>query len=71
MEKKIDRSSVKSFFEEYTGRYDDSDPRVRLKIEHTYKVADIAERIAKSLDMNEREVDLAWLLNWYLKRRCG
>ncbi len=62
MEKKIDRDDVKSFFEEYTGRYDHSDPRVRLKIEHTYKVADIAERIAKSLDMNEREVDLAWLL---------
>jgi putative nucleotidyltransferase with HDIG domain len=50
------------FFKEYTDRYDPEDTRVRLKIEHTYRVAQIAERIAVSLKMDRADTDLAWLL---------
>lgn len=55
----MDREKAKKAFEEYTNRYDSSEIKVRLKIDHTYRVADIAERIAKSIDA---DVDFAWLL---------
>lgn len=50
-------------FKNYTSAYNASDPKIALKIEHTFRVADIAEEIAKSLpQLSEDEVDLAWLL---------
>ena len=55
----MDRDKAKAAFEEYTNRYDSTEIRVRLKIDHTYRVADIAERIAKSI---AADADLAWLL---------
>lgn len=61
-ELKIDREKAKQAFAEYTEKYDSSDEKVRLKIEHTYKVADICEQIALAEQLEERDVDLAWLL---------
>ena len=50
-------------FKEYTDSYDSADPKIALKIEHTYKVADIAEEIARSIqETNENDVDFCWLL---------
>lgn len=50
-------------FKNYTANYNASDPKVVLKIEHTFRVADIAEEIAKSLPIfSGDEVDFAWLL---------
>ena len=46
----IDRERVKQAFQEYTGRYDIHDEKIRLKVEHTYRVADISEQIADILD---------------------
>ena len=43
----IDRERVKQAFQEYTGRYDIHDEKIRLKVEHTYRVADISEQIAE------------------------
>ena len=40
---RIDRNHAKSAFEEYTRHYDTGDDKVRLKIEHTYRVAGLCE----------------------------
>lgn len=59
---KIDRERVRQSFKEYTSRYDTTDQKTLLKIQHTYRVAALCERIAKSENMTKEEVDLAWLL---------
>lgn len=58
---KINREHIKNTFQEYTDRYDSTDPKIKLKIDHTYRVADLCERIAKSLDLAQEDIDLAWL----------
>ena len=57
----IDRNGVTSRFQQYTSAYDLSDAKIRLKVEHTEKVAVLSERIAASLMMDPEDVDLAWL----------
>ena len=58
---KIDRKRASDAFREYTSHYNVQDDKVRLKIEHTWRVAQLCERIAQSLEMTEEEQDLAWL----------
>ncbi len=58
----VEREKVKVTFETYVKGYNDREPRIRLKIEHTYRVAALCERIAKSLKCNQEEIDLAWLI---------
>lgn len=58
---KINREHIKNTFQEYTDRYDSTDPKIKLKIDHTYRVADLCERIAKSLKLSQEDIDLAWL----------
>lgn len=58
----IDREHVKKVFKTYTDAYDVSDEKIRLKIGHTYRVADLCEQIARAEKLKEADVDLAWLL---------
>ncbi len=58
----IEKEKVKRVFHEYTDHYDLMDDKVRLKVEHTYRVADLCERIAVAEKMSEYEQKLAWLL---------
>lgn len=58
----IDRQRVKEAFAEYTSHYDASDGKIKLKIDHTYRVAGLCDRIARSLGLSSQDVDLAWLL---------
>ena len=58
---KIDRKKASDAFREYTSHYNVQDDKVRLKIEHTWRVAQLGEKIAQSLDMTGEEQDLAWL----------
>lgn len=58
---KISREHIKKTFQEYTDRYDSANPKIKLKIDHTYRVADLCEQIAQSLELSAAEVDLAWL----------
>lgn len=57
----IDREKIKYIFAEYTSRYNVEDEKVKLKIDHTYRVADLCEQIANSLCMTKEEMDFAWL----------
>lgn len=59
---KIDRNKVLQAFESYVRNYDRTDEKVRLKIEHTYRVSELCESIACSLKLCREETDLAWLL---------
>ncbi|MBS5451522.1 MAG: HD domain-containing protein [Coriobacteriia bacterium] len=58
---RIDRDRARRAFDAYVGAYDAANPRIKLKIDHTYRVAQLCERIARSLELDERDVDLAWL----------
>lgn len=58
----IDRKRVLDAFAEYTSHYDAGDGKIKLKIEHTYRVAGLCQRIAASLGLSSRDIDLAWLL---------
>lgn len=57
---RIDRARVKKVFADYVENYNSKDEKVRLKIEHTDRVAALCERIAESTGMEKEEVDLAW-----------
>lgn len=57
----LDRDRARRAFAEYTRAYDPTDPKVRLKIEHTYRVAALCEQIARSLSLPAEDVDTAWL----------
>ncbi|MFR1766845.1 MAG: HAD-IA family hydrolase [Lachnospira sp.] len=62
---KPDRQHVIDTFTRYTSNYDVSDDKIRLKIEHTYKVAEAAEKISVSLGLNQEDTDIAWLLGMF------
>ena len=56
------RLEAEQAFRSYTDNYDPSDAKIRLKIDHTFRVAEIADRIAASLSLRAEETDFAWLL---------
>ena len=58
----IDRRRAKEVFADYVGSYDMTIGQNQLKVKHTYKVAEISEKIAKGLGLSKEEVDLAWLI---------
>ena len=58
---KIDRDREQRAFAAYTEHYNAADPKVKLKIDHTYRVAALCARIARSLSLPPEDVDLAWL----------
>lgn len=58
----INRKNVINAFAEYVRNYDPSDEKIKLKIDHTYRVAGLCQRIAESLGLSELDVDIAWLL---------
>lgn len=49
-------------FNEYVKDYDIDNPKVLLKVKHTYSVVDKAKGIASSLMNNQEEIDLACLI---------
>lgn len=59
---KTDRKKVLQVFAAYVENYNSQDEKVRLKIEHTYRVSELCEQIAASLNLTKEEIDLAWLL---------
>ncbi len=57
----IDRTQALKAFKEFLTSYDSQNPKIRLKIVHTYHVADLSEAIASSLGLSQEDIDLAWL----------
>lgn len=55
------REAARAAFEAYAARYDATDERIALKVEHTYEVAALCDSIARDEGLGARDVDLAWL----------
>ena len=58
----IDILKAEIAFKEYLKNYDVSDPKFALKITHTYEVLNSAKYIAKKLNLNKEDYDLACLI---------
>ena len=54
----IDRNHVIQEFQKYTSAYNPSDPKIKLKIDHTYRVAGLCSKIA---DEAGTDPELSWL----------
>lgn len=57
----LERRRALQAFADYAALYNAADPKVKLKIDHTYRVAALCDRIAGSLGLPRSEIDLAWL----------
>lgn len=57
----IDRERARAAFDRYVEPYDASNPRIALKIDHTLRVAELADRIAAGAGFTQAGRDLAWL----------
>ena len=62
MEFAIHRAEVEKSFRDYTSAYDLDDAKVKLKVDHTFRVAALSDVITDSLGMTGYDKDLAWLL---------
>lgn len=57
----IDRGRATAAFKRYTDAYDAANPRIALKIEHTYHVAEACDAVAREQGWSTEDIDLAWL----------
>lgn len=57
----IDRQKALDAFREYTTQYNASDEKVKLKIDHTYRVCGLCQQIATQSEFDENDIELAWL----------
>ena len=58
----IDRKNVEDTFKKYTDNYDTSDEKIKLKVDHTYRVAALSERIAISLGLEILKVTILFIV---------
>ncbi len=57
----IDRKMVREVFASYTRNYNSENPKIALKIAHTYRVAEFCEMIARSIGLTDDEAEFSWL----------
>ncbi|HJG36643.1 HD domain-containing protein [Enorma phocaeensis] len=57
----IDHLRAQAAFDAYVAPYDTANPRIALKVEHTLRVAELSERIAREAGFTPAGIDLAWL----------
>lgn len=55
----MDKSKILACFNNYVSIYDPEDSKIKLKIEHTFHVSDLSERIACAVGADP---ELAWLI---------
>lgn len=58
----VDRKRALAAFDAYTADYDKADEKIRLKVDHTYRVAALCERIGRSIGLGGQALDLAWTI---------
>lgn len=58
----INLENAKNEFKKYISNYDLNNPEIARKVGHSYRVAEISKRIAKSLDLEAEEIKLAELI---------
>ena len=57
----IDRRRAREAVDSYVAAYDATNQRIALKVEHTLRVAELCERIAREAGFTPAGTDLAWL----------
>ena len=55
----IDINYIKKEFKKYVSNYNPENERIKLKIEHTARVATNCETIARALNLSEEEINLS------------
>lgn len=55
------KEKAEEVFIKYASQYDLEDPKIRLKVDHTLRVASLCERIAYSLQIPEEDVRIAFM----------
>lgn len=58
----IDLESAKKEFEKYISNYDLNNPEIERKVGHSFRVSKISEKIAKSLNLPDEEIEVATLI---------
>ena len=58
----IDNLKARQVLKKYIEKYDFSNPRIKLKAAHIYRVADVAKQIATELKLSQEQVELAELI---------
>lgn len=58
----VDRKRAVAAFDAYTADYDRTDEKIKLKVDHTYRVAALSERIGRSIGLEGQALDLAWTI---------
>ena len=58
----IDIEKAKNEFKKYVSNYDKENPRIVLKISHSFRVMEQSKKIAQSLNLSEEQIDLATLI---------
>ncbi len=58
---KIDKKHVCETFAAYVKNYDDNDEKIKLKIDHTYRVSELCQKIAKAEGLSAQDEELSWL----------
>ncbi len=61
----IDIKNIESEFDKYVKRFNINDDKIKLKIEHIKRVADISRMIAKNLNLNEEYIRLAETIGYF------
>ena len=58
----INRTAAKEVFLAYTDKFDTTDTKIWLKVEHSLRVAEVAEEIAQRKNRTNEETDAAWFM---------
>ena len=58
----IDISKAKRVFENYVDKYDLSQQKIKYKLQHAYRVANISRKIAEDLKLDDENIELAELI---------
>jgi len=58
----IDLQKAKEAFDEYVSNYDIQNGMIKLKIDHTKRVAQISKKIAENLKLSDEDIQLAELI---------
>ena len=71
---KLDRDKAGKAFGNYVAQYNAQDEKVKLKIDHTYRVAALCEQIAQSISLSSDDVDIAladYFMMWGVLSSCA
>lgn len=58
----INLNKARKLFKQYVSNYDLENPKIALKIKHTYRVMEMSNKLALSLGLSKEDVDLATLI---------